>query len=669
MPEVPIGESSSGPLTVELNDLTRHAVILGSTGSGKTGLGLAILENALGRGVKVLAIDVKGELTGLEEAAILTPGSDRGIRVSFLSSRRRRGYYRSLANSLAEQVKVVGVSSRRVATLLSEVLREAKVEDLGEIPRLVLNPPFSTVGSMNVEEFMPKSKRRALAAELTSFLYEVAHLAEGIPLDVGEILSLVNCAVLYVSHLDEKMRYFFVERFLASIYEWMKYLGSSKELRFLLYFDETYGFIPPYPRDPLTKRWLMRLVKEARAYGLGVILATQNPVDVDYKVLTNAATWFVGLLRTENDRKRVIEGLGEIGVSKKEVGKIIAGLKTREFVVVKPDKITEFVVRDVSHLLKGPKPLSEVTVSRHVRDKLIKLGYIRVKLKRGVNEPPESPYEYAYYPCSTQTTYAPAALVNVEVRIRVGRDSYVVVDRLLVTCDGRVARPYTSFLLVEDYEGDSEFHVPRGWYEAIVNGTLERLVLRTIVNKVHYTVYELAGIRSQVNEPYEEFLTRAINEIKKKVAEEETKVISKFMLRIEKLQRELNELVQQRDEIRGEIRKREFKKAMSVVLKAVGIKSKKRRRKNPTSALKRKLKSINTKISRVEERLKRLYLELEEAKDRIASKYEGLEVKSHEIRLSSRNVKITDLVVVWIPFTVSEGKITWFNIPVKWIAN
>jgi len=666
MPEVLLGESSSGLLTIELDDLTRHAVILGSTGSGKTGLGLAILESALKHGVRVLAIDVKGELTGFSDAAILTPGSDRGIRVSFLSGRHGRGYYRSLASSLAEQVKVAGVSSRRVATLLSKVLREARVEDLGEIPKLVLNPPFSTVGSMNVEEFMPKSRRRALAAELTSFLYEVAQLAEGVPLDIGRMLSLADCIVLYVSHLDEKMRYFFVERFLASVYEWVKDMGSSKELKYLLYFDETYGFIPPYPREPLTKKWLMRLVKEARAYGLGVILSTQNPVDVDYKVLTNAATWFVGLLRTENDRRRVIEGLGEIGVDRRDVAKAIATLKTRQFIMVKPDRIEGFIVRDMSHMLRGPRPLNEVVVSSRVRDRFMSLGYLRVRLERGVHEPPEGPYEYAYYPYSAQTTYAPAALVNIEIRTRVGKDPYVIVDRLLITCDGRIARPWTSFLLVEDYEEGSEFYTPKDWYEAIVNGTLEKLVLKTIASKVRYEVYELAGVRSQVNETYEEFLSRALNEIKRKEAEEEAKVTSKFMPRINKLQEELNILLQQREKLRKEIRKREFKKAMSAVLKAVGVKSKRRR--DSTHTLKQRLKSVNAKISKVRERLEHLYSQLEEARSKVISKYEGIEVKHNTIRPSFRNTRITDLVVVWIPSIVSGSKIIWTDIPVEWIT-
>ena len=371
-------------------DLVTHAVIVGMTGSGKTGLGLGLLEEAAIDRIPALIVDPKGDLTNLllqfpelrasdfapwvneddarrqgmtreeyargqaklwseglaqwdqdgqriarlreaADFAIYTPGSDAGLPVSILSSFAAppaavlaegdllRDRISTTATSL---LALLGVSADPIrsrehillTTILDNAWRQGRQLDLGSLIQLVQNPPVSRIGVLDLESFYPSRDRFELAMTLNNLLAAPGFSAwlSGEPLDVDRLLytpgGKPRLSIFSISHLSESERMFFVSLLLNQTLGWMRSLPGTTSLRALLYIDELFGYMPPVSEPP-SKRPLLTLLKQARAYGLGVVLATQNPVDLDYKGLSNTGTWFLGRLQTDRDKQRVLDGL------------------------------------------------------------------------------------------------------------------------------------------------------------------------------------------------------------------------------------------------------------------------------------------------------------------------------------------------------------------------
>jgi len=433
----------SEPVLYDSKDLVTHAVIVGMTGSGKTGLGVSLIEEAAMDGVPVLAIDPKGDLgnllltfpdlapgdfkpwvepdeaarkgvtvdafaeqeaatwkKGLEawgqdgeriarlrakaDFAIYTPGSRAGRPVSILESFNAPAEAeRDDTERMAEAVTTTATSvltllgvdadpvQSREHILLSAVLNDAWCKgenlDLAAIIHRIQHPPFTRVGVLDLEAFYPEKDRFALAMRVNGLLAAPSFglWLEGEPLDIARMLytpeGKPRVAVVSIAHLSDQERMFFLTLLLNRVVSWMRTQSGTSSLRAMLYLDEVAGYMPPVANPP-SKQALLLLMKQARAFGLGVVLATQNPIDIDYKGLSNAGTWFLGRLQTERDKARLLDGLegaltGQGATfDRGETERILSSLQKRTFFLhdVHEDHPVIFQTRWAMSYLRGP---------------------------------------------------------------------------------------------------------------------------------------------------------------------------------------------------------------------------------------------------------------------------------------------------------------------------
>ncbi len=435
-------KDGDGLLLYDSKDLVTHAVCVGMTGSGKTGLCVSLLEEAAIDGIPALVIDPKGDLGNLlltfpelrpedfrpwvneddarrkeisvdelavreaatwreglgswgqsgerirklreaADFAIYTPGSEAGLPVSILSSFAApsdgvladadllRDRIASTATSLLGLLGIDAdpIQSREhilLSNLLDHLWRRRAAVDLGSLIQAIQSPPIARVGVLDLESFFPSKERFKFAMQLNNLLAAPTFQGwlSGQPLDVGGLLytpeGRPRVAVFSIAHLSEPERMFFVSLLLNQTLSWMRSRPGTTSLRALLYMDEIFGYMPPVAEPP-SKKPLLTLLKQARAYGLGVVLATQNPVDLDYKGLSNTGTWFIGRLQTERDKERVLAGLEGIegsaaGFDRKSIERIVGGLGKRVFLlhnVHEPTPVV-FQTRWAMSYLRGP---------------------------------------------------------------------------------------------------------------------------------------------------------------------------------------------------------------------------------------------------------------------------------------------------------------------------
>ena len=411
------GKPLDQPLLYDPANLTTHAVVTGMTGSGKTGLCIAMLEEAALHGIPAIIVDPKGDLTNLllhfpdlrpqdfapwidpdqvgrsgkpiatlaEETAALwmngladwglgreallalqqagrytiyTPGSSAGKPVNILSSfqspnipweENRELLREKIAGTITAVLGLIGYTNidplrSREHILLANIMEAAwsqgKPLDLTELILQTQTPPFQRLGAFPVDNFFPPKDRLELAVSLNNFLAAPSFQTwqEGQSLDVQALLfgadGSARQSIFYMAHLDDNERMFFTTLLFAAVEAWMRTQRGTSGLRALLYFDEISGYLPPV-NNPPSKPILMRMLKQGRAFGLGLLLATQNPVDLDYKALSNAGTWFIGRLQTDQDKQRLLDGLESAGNSMDvaEYNRLISGLQKRVFLL------------------------------------------------------------------------------------------------------------------------------------------------------------------------------------------------------------------------------------------------------------------------------------------------------------------------------------------------
>ncbi|HEX4905314.1 MAG TPA: DUF87 domain-containing protein [Acidimicrobiales bacterium] len=418
-------ERTGEAVLLEASDLTTHGVIVGMTGSGKTGLGVGLIEEALLQGIPTLIVDPKGDLgnllltfpdlsaasfepwvdggdatavaaswkeglagwgidgariQALRDAATLTiytPGSTSGVGLNVVGSLQRpiegaddEAVLDEVQGFVSGVLGLVGIDADPLASrehiLLSNLVQRAWAAgedlDLAGLVAQVQSPPLRKLGVFELDEFFPPDDRTKLAMRLNGLLASPAFAAwgEGDALDMERLLRPdggVGCPIITLAHLSDEERQLVVTLVLSKLVTWMRRQPGTDQLRVLVYFDEVAGYVPPTAAPP-SKAPILTLLKQARAFGVGLVLATQNPVDVDYKALSNAGTWMIGRLQTEQDKARLLDGLAAAagGVDTAAVGDTIAGLDKREFVLRQAgsDAPTTFTTRWAMSYLRGP---------------------------------------------------------------------------------------------------------------------------------------------------------------------------------------------------------------------------------------------------------------------------------------------------------------------------
>jgi len=318
---------------------------------------------------------------------IYTPGSDTGIPVSVLSSlaapeipwnENREVLREKIASTVTALLGLVGyddidpLRSREhilLANLFENAWSNGKDVELTELILQTQTPPFDKLGAFPVETFFPAKDRMELAMALNNILASPAFEAWriGQSLDIGSMLytddNRPRHNIFYLAHLSDTERMFFITLLLSAVETWMRTQKGATSLRALLYMDEIYGYLPPQ-RNPASKQPLLRMLKQARAFGLGLLLATQNPVDIDYKALSNAGTWLIGKLQTEQDKDRLLDGLESAagGVSRREFDDLISSLGKRVFVLhnIHAKQPALFQSRWAMNYLAGPLTRTQI---------------------------------------------------------------------------------------------------------------------------------------------------------------------------------------------------------------------------------------------------------------------------------------------------------------------
>jgi len=433
----------------DAKDLNTHAIIIGMTGSGKTGLGISILEEALIDNIPIIAIDPKGDIPNLllnfpkfqphdfqpwvnpqdalnkglsidqfaasqakmwkkglaewgqepdrndrlktcADYTVYTPGSYAGLPVSVLRSFSPPSpailadadlFRERIQTTATSLLALLGIEADpiidREHILLSNIFETVWSSnsslDLAGLIRAIQSPPFDTIGVMDLESIYPAKDRFTLAMRINNLLASPGFDSwlEGEPLNIGRMLytseGKPRASIFTISHLSDSERMFFVTMLLNEILGWMRTQPGTSSLRAILYMDEIFGYFPPVGNPP-SKKPLLTLLKQARAFGLGVVMSTQNPVDLDYKGLANTGTWFVGRLQTERDKARVMEGLEGAaaggGFNRGRMEEILAGLGKRVFLLhnVHENEPVIFQTRWVMSYLRGPITREQIKI-------------------------------------------------------------------------------------------------------------------------------------------------------------------------------------------------------------------------------------------------------------------------------------------------------------------
>lgn len=632
------------------SNLTTHALIVGMTGSGKTGLGISMIEEACIDNIPSIIIDPKGDMGNLllafenldadefkpwlneQEAKaknlslddfakktaklwenglkkddqdkqrikkyknsaifdIYTPGSSVGLSVSILRSFNVPNDAilkdKDLTNSILQTTvsSLLGILDyeddplSKEYILLTNILyfqyQQRKDTKLEELISLIVKPPFKKVGAFLLDDFFPEDKRLEFALKLNNLLASPTFKTwcDGVGLDISKFLftkeAKAKVSIFNISHLNEKQRVFFVSILLNEFIAWMRQQEGTSSLKAILYMDEIFGFFPPNA-NPSTKMPMLTLLKQARAYGIGVILSTQNPVDLDYKGLSNIGSWFIGRLQTTQDKNRIIEGLKGIQGSKfneKEILSLISNLDKRNFLIknIHENGLDIFSTRWVMSYLKGP--LNKDDIQTLMRDKkaildenTIKKDTKKTNAFNQIEPIVDMEQKYYYYSMSNEHYLYPNLVLKSKVRFYNARkDIDITKDVFLKLPLQKNQNINWSSARKENLQNLQNSSKNDNFYEELPTLKTKKELLKDAKDFLYYhesfEIYSYPSLKleSKPNEILEDFNLRIqailnenieneIQKLKEKYTKDKDKLLDKLQKAEQKLQKEQNDV-------------------------------------------------------------------------------------------------------------------------------
>ncbi len=784
----------------DARDLTTHAVCLGMTGSGKTGLCIDILEEAALDSVPAIIIDPKGDITNLmltfpellpsdfrpwvniddarrkgltvdeysetvsktwrsglaqwnqspdrikalkssAEFTVFTPGSDAGVGISILSALTPpntswetdaeliREQIQGVVNALLSLVEIDAdpLSSREYILLSSIIEHYWRKQESLDLPLLITSiqsPPVEKLGVFDVEAFFPSKERFKFAIAMNSIIAspDFQSWLGGEPLDINSLLytpqGKPRHSIIYLAHLSDSQRMFFVTLLLERMVSWMRTQSGTTSLRALLYFDEVFGFLPPVAEPP-SKKPLLRLLKQARAFGLGLVLTTQNPMDIDYKAMSNAGTWFIGRLQTDRDKQRLLDGLESIsaqsgsGFNRGEIDRIISSLDSRVFLLhnVHEDETEVFQTRWAMSYLRGP--LTRDQVRSFKQKQLHTEQTVNTKtepVKEVVSEPaPKSSRVLPAMPPGIRQVFLPVEktkgqvldiadtgtgqkieLVYQPVLVALGKVSFVNRKRNISKTDVRSfllqpgssdivtnwnqaeIKPFPVDKLAHSPEPDalfSESH-PAEWTAA---KSLKHMS-KDFSNHLYYnSVLEIPfnpvlKLNASPEESVADFTVRCREKAKELRDIEVDKLREKTRTKLDRLQTRLARKERKLEEDKDDYRGRKSEELLSAGESLAGlfglfgrrrssVLSSAARRRRMTNSAKADIEESKEEIERLEEDIKELEEEIREKAEAIVEKWEAAleETDILEVKPRRTDVQITLVSPAWLPVYIVGG--------------
>ena len=770
-------------------DLTTHALCVGMTGSGKTGLCIALLEEAAIDKIPAIIIDPKGDLSDLlltfpelnasdfkgwlsqDEADkkglslddlakkkaedwekgllswnqskdrikklkdsvtfdIYTPGSNAGKQVSVLRSFNPpeeiilkddfslRETILSVAGAL---LNLIGISADPIKSketiLLTNIIefywRQKKGLTLPELIQSITNPPIQKVGVFDIESFYPSKERFELAMQLNNLLASPGFSGWM----EGEKFSIVNFlyddkgkpkhSIFSIAHLNDTERMFFVTLLLNEVINWMRLQPGTTSLRAIVYMDEIFGYFPPVANPP-SKMAMLTLLKQARAFGLGVVLATQNPVDIDYKGLSNIGTWFIGRLQTEQDKNRVIDGLksaiqsGGRTYSQDELESLVSQLDSRIFLMnnVHENAPVIFETRWVMSFLSGP--LTRVQISELMKNKIQELP----------SSPSSVPVNEEYIldtkpviPSEVNQIYIPVRSTKPESGSKLLYKSFLYgkADVNIISDKNKIDTSFTRDLFfpfvdsdeIIKWESPLKVDIPaedllkepetagagfvaalqdsanpknyNGWSKDYANFLYRESKVVLYQNKE-------AGIISNIGESEKDFRARLNLSLRELRDKEVEKIKSKYEIKIKSLEEKMRKSEQKLQDEKAQYDQQKINAAISIGTTLLGafLGRKTFSSTNASragSAISRASKTYKEKmdVTQVQEDIKNINMQIEELNNQlntdtqnISANYDPDNIKLEEIilRPSKSGINVKSISLAWLPHWISEDKTT-----------
>ncbi len=786
------------PVNYDARDLTTHAVCVGMTGSGKTGLCIGLLEEAAMDKVPALIIDPKGDMTNLllqfdnlsaeefkpwvspDDAArkgisldehgkataekwknglaewgqsadrikklkettdftIYTPGSTAGIPVNIMGSFTSPGPdFEAQAESIRERIQgtvaaLLGMIGNkedpvrsREGILLSNLFEHywSKDEDL-DLPKLIKGiqaPPMSQLGVFDVETFYPQKDRFNLAMDFNTLIASPSfrNWLIGDDLDITKMYFTSDGkprhSIFYIAHLSDSERMFFVTLLLNNLVTWMRRQSGTSSLRSLLYFDEIFGYFPPTANPP-SKKPLLTILKQARAFGLGAVLVTQNPVDIDYKGLSNAGTWFIGKLQTERDKARVLEGLkgaiAEAGKSAElDFDTLISSLQSRKFLLhnVHDEGPILFNTRWVMSYLSGPMTRPQIKSLMAAKKQATPVIAMNASVTNtnatqmantnnsaippSIDPAIEQKY-FAVYKAPPEVgltvsaensiVYEPHVLAIGKVRFNDDKRKVDIVNDIAVLTHapdefGRInwseaisINNWKKVLNKPDHPKSVEVRfgdVPDSMNTAKELKTVQKEFSDWIYDEKRYEVKEHAKLKITrgINEDEGSFASRIDHTIRELADEEIDKLQERYEKKIEKIadkirkeQRDLDEAEAEKQDRRND----ELINVASTVFSAVFGGRRSRRSFSSVTSKRRMSRRASERIEESKEELRELEFdkdqmenELVEKTREIKDKYQDLsqDISITEIKPRRADVKVDKILLVWYPYWISGNQ-------------